>query len=312
MSQNPLVSSDTKAWFPNLFIPGAMKAGTTTLHYCLSQHPSIYMAQDKEPNFFTNDRTFGLLDEYYQPLFRDGINYCYRGEASINYMGSLKAIQRIREWTISPRFIFILRNPVDRAISHYNFYQGRGFEHKSFRDAFYDSISVPYDEDHISPAYYARGHYARWIETYQQTFGKEFIHLITTEALQKQPQQTINSCFSFLDLPLLPTIEVPLLNQSTVLKNPRMYKQAMDLMSGRHNSLLKRWYQKVFSDRHRITIRRKALQIVEATKTKFLSFQQPDSIDEDTRQWVASYYHEDVKQLKKLTECQFSNWMDFN
>jgi len=304
-------SSDIKAWFPNLFIPGAMKAGTTTLHYCLNQHPDIYMAPDKEPNFFTNDRTFELLHEYYQPLFRKGIGYRYRGEASVTYMGSLKAIRRIKELAHNPRFIFILRNPVDRAISHYNFYRGRGFENKIFRRAFCGSQEVPYDEDGNSPAYYVRGRYAQWIEAYQRTFGKEFIHLITTEALQKEPQQTINSCFSFLALPQLPAIEVPFLNQGTFLRSPGIYRHAIDLMSERNDSLLKKWYQKVFSDRSRIAIRRKALQLVEASKKKFFSSRQPDSIDKDTRQWVASYYNQDVEWLKELTDYPFTEWPEF-
>lgn len=312
MNQNQSVSSDIKAWFPNLFIPGAMKAGTTTLYYCLNQHPDIYMAQDKEPSFFTNDRTFDLLHEYYQPLFKKGIGCRYRGEASVTYMGSIKAVQRIKELAYNPRFIFILRNPVNRAISHYNFYQGRGFENRDFRQAFCGSLRVPYDEDHISPAYYTRGCYTQWIEIYQQTFGKKSIHLITTEALQKQPQQTINSCFSFLGLSQLSAINIPLLNQSTFLKEPGIYKHAIDLMSERNNSVLKRWYQKAFSDRSRIVIRRQALRLVESAKSRLLSVRQPDSIDEDTRQWVASYYREDVKWLKKLTGYGFSEWSEFS
>lgn len=269
------------------------------------------MAKDKEPNFFNNDRTFLLLGEYYRPLFEKGIGYPYRGEASGAYMSSAKAIERIKKWTHAPVFIFILRNPVDRAISHYYYQQGRGLEQREFSISFQESIDILPDEDTFSPAYYAEGCYGRWLQNYFDTFGEKNIHIITTEALKNQPQEVVNSCFSFLKVSPLPGLVIPVLNQTTVLKNPRVYKNTIELLSDKRSGMLKSWYQKTFSDRSRITIRRGLMRLLEFSKDNLLASQKPTVVDEATRAWVADFYREDVQHLKKLTNHSFYAWKEF-
>ena len=130
---------------PNLFVIGAMKAGTTALYNYLACHPSIYMSPVKEPNFFSDDlwsisqhiasgsvalverakrhltHNALITDEaVYRSLYpneRDG--YIYFGEASPSYLRSESAALRIRNQSPDAKIIAILRDPIDRLWSHY-------------------------------------------------------------------------------------------------------------------------------------------------------------------------------------------------
>ena len=101
---------------PNLFIAGAAKSGTSTLHDYLSLHPDINMSVNKEPNYFWR-KDKGL--KHYAKLYGDG-RQRYLGESSTTYRVLPEVVDRIGETVSDPRFIFIFRNPVDRAVSYYN------------------------------------------------------------------------------------------------------------------------------------------------------------------------------------------------
>jgi hypothetical protein len=101
---------------PNFLIIGAARAGTTSLYSCLAQHPQIYMSPRKEPNFFAGERV--NMETYYS--FFEGVsNEIAIGEASTWYLYSKKAPERIRNHIPKVKLIAILRNPVDRAYSHF-------------------------------------------------------------------------------------------------------------------------------------------------------------------------------------------------
>nr|WKN38254.1 sulfotransferase domain-containing protein [Tunicatimonas sp. TK19036] len=308
LRKHSLFFSDTEAWFPNLFVPGAGRSGTTTLFNCLNQHPDIYMAKDKEPDFFSNDNTFQLQDEYYKPLFLCGRDHRYRGEASVSYMTSLKAATRIKHLAQSPRFIFILRNPIDRAISHYYYWQSKGFEHQPFNQAFESSFTLNPETEVKLPDYYAGSCYGKWIKYYQAIFGSQNIHIITTESLKDVPVKVINSCFSFLDLPLLNTIKVPYLNSSGSASYSSLYKDVMNRLE--RNNTFKSIYQKL-PVQLRIVLRRKFVNSLICIKGPSNSSNGKPIIDHKVRRWVADYYHDDVEALKKLTDLSFIEWPEF-
>jgi len=108
--------------FPNFFIAGAPKCGTSTLAWWLSRHPQVFMSRQKEPHFFNTDtrRIIKRRDRYYA-LFADAPeNAIAIGEASTRYLRSATAIPNILAEIPDPRFIVCLRNPVDMAISLHN------------------------------------------------------------------------------------------------------------------------------------------------------------------------------------------------
>ena len=191
-------------FLPNLIIPGAGKSGTSSLHLYLNQHPDIYMSSTKEPGYFFKDNLYLKELKWYESLFEAGKNHIYRGESSTYYLKYKPAIERIRRDLTRPKFIFLLRHPIDRIVSHYYWMKGKGFEYRPFRKAILHDMHKEFGPNrHIKEHYkfyIQNSFYAKWIKQYIDTFGKDNIHYITTEKLKANPTETLNSCFKFLEL----------------------------------------------------------------------------------------------------------------
>jgi len=109
---------------PNLFIPGFAKCGTSYLHEILDSHDEISMTKVKETHNFVLDKYYNQLSNpeflnNFQYMF-ENLNSKYKGESStLNIMDS-KFINRIYDFCENPKFIIMLRDPIDRIISHFN------------------------------------------------------------------------------------------------------------------------------------------------------------------------------------------------
>src|SRR6188508_1581564 len=115
---------------PNFFIVGAPKAGTTSLYYYLKRHPEVFMSPIKEPNFFAYEETIkqnlyhkekgvGTLEEYKDLFAEANGRHKAIGEASVSYLFYPPVPERIKQMVPDAKIIISLRNPVDRALSHY-------------------------------------------------------------------------------------------------------------------------------------------------------------------------------------------------
>lgn len=105
---------------PNLFIPGAAKSGSSSLHEYLKFHPDIFMSDIKEPHYFSHKENYYNRKSEYYGLFENTRSYKYRGESSTGYMVFPGVIDRIKNDIGDAKFIFVLRNPIDRCFSHYH------------------------------------------------------------------------------------------------------------------------------------------------------------------------------------------------
>ena len=107
---------------PNLFIIGAMKSGTTTLHEYLDSHPQIAMSRIKEPGFFVEELTLRQGEDWYLSLFEQDDRFRYRGESSTHYtkLPVFRGVaERLSRFNPEARLIYIMRNPIERLVSHY-------------------------------------------------------------------------------------------------------------------------------------------------------------------------------------------------
>src|SRR3546814_13335773 len=108
---------------PNFFIVGAPKCGTTSLANWLSEHPSIFLSNPKEPHFFDLDRRKHYKCDLarYEGFF-NGVapTHTMVGEATTGYLRSHVAISEILKYAADARFIVGLRNPVDRKSTRLN------------------------------------------------------------------------------------------------------------------------------------------------------------------------------------------------
>ena len=187
MSDNP--------YRPNLFIIGAMKSGTTSLHYYLDAHPDIFMSPEKEPGFFVRDFWRGKPESAYLSLFQAGDARRYRGESSTHYakLPTYPGVpERIRAYSPDAKLIYIMRHPVERTISHYWHAvrdvhlsrENRGVVHAIRADNSYTAYSD----------------YAMQLQAYLDVFPRSAIHCLTLEALLDNPQRELAKIFRWLEL----------------------------------------------------------------------------------------------------------------
>src|SRR5271170_4673027 len=119
---------------PDLFLIGAMKSGTTYLRKLLNAHPKIFMCEPDEPSYFVDpqqlksiwiemwERGFWKSEEHYLELFKSAGDATILGEASTNYTKRplvTGIAEKIEAFNPRARFIYILRDPVARSLSHY-------------------------------------------------------------------------------------------------------------------------------------------------------------------------------------------------
>ena len=119
-------------------IAGTQRGGTTTLYEYLRRHPEICMPVEKELHFFDNEELWRSPPPpyaRYHALFRVAPSHRLLGEATPVYMYWEPALARIREYNPAMKLIVILRNPITRAYSHWNFERRAGREPLSFHDA---------------------------------------------------------------------------------------------------------------------------------------------------------------------------------
>jgi hypothetical protein len=177
---------------PNLLVVGAMKAGTTSLHYYLSQHPEIFMSEDKEPTFFTVEKNWHRGVPWYSSLFPEGT--AIRGESSPDYT-KFPAIQGVPErlHSVVPdaRLLYLVREPVARIVSHWVDSYSYGRTHKPI-----DQELARYEDHH----YVNCSRYHMQIEQYLERFDRSRLLVVTTEALHDAPERTMGRIFRFLEV----------------------------------------------------------------------------------------------------------------
>ncbi|GLB50007.1 sulfotransferase family protein [Neptunitalea lumnitzerae] len=299
---------------PNLFIPGAGKSGTSTLHILLNQHPDICMSTMKEPHFWTNPKLdiAKNLQEYLD-LFEEK-DKKYLGESSTGYMCFPFFIKRIKEhYPTTPKFIFILRNPIDRLYSHYWWLKGIGSENLSLKKAISNDFNIAPNQDlklaeGAYKMYYQFGLYGKWIQRFYNEFNASNIHIITTEDLANNQTETLNSCFTFLGLKNIASETIKEKSNSTkILKLPFLYKVSKKLAFNEYG--FKKVLKPFFPEKTRRYINENIHTFI--YKLTATSKEYP-TITKEERLWLKSLYEEDVKLLKTVTNKNFNEWQDFN
>lgn len=188
---------------PNVFLVGAPKCGTTTVADCLARHPRVVVAEPKEPLFFCEDR----------PRIRKcttwrGYLACFRArpgpvdavvDASVWYLYSPLARQRIHEHYPDARIVICLRNPVDFCQSLYWHQRFTGNEDRSsfaeaWRLALEQGSARPVPRHCAEPRhllYPALGRYYGPVHDYIDTFGRERVLVVFQEDLARDPEAVL-------------------------------------------------------------------------------------------------------------------------
>jgi len=189
----------------HFFIIGAQRSATTYLYHLLDAHPEVEMTQPvkPEPKFFMLDDLYERGLDYYKAQFFTGKPGARLfGEKSTSYCESEKAAQRIADSYPQAKILYLLRDPVDRAVSNYWFSVNNGLETLPMDEAFKrESERLDnYDHDRVSVspfAYLRRGHYLVYLRLYERYFPAEQIKVIIHERLIGSPDSA-RSLYQFL------------------------------------------------------------------------------------------------------------------
>lgn len=196
-STAPLLDGAGPRW-PNLFLVGVVRGGTSSLWGYLNQHPEIYMTPVKEPHFFTDANpalTPAYKDEHaYLDLFA-GAREPVRGEASASYFGDSASPPAIKRASPEAKILISLRDPVERAHSHYWHQVTFGKEKRSFSDAVREELAGVRRQD--LDRYVRRGFYSEPLQRYLETFGQN-VHVVFFEEMTRDPTATLGGVFAFL------------------------------------------------------------------------------------------------------------------
>ncbi|MCE2788621.1 MAG: sulfotransferase domain-containing protein [Saprospiraceae bacterium] len=209
---------------PDFLILGAQKAGTTSLHAYLNQHPDIIFHQVKEFHFFDIQYYRGF--EWYSSLFPVDATKI-TGEATPYYLFHPCVPERVKKHLPHVKMIVLLRNPVDRAYSHFR--HGLKYSHetvKSFEEAIgmeaqrlqgaEDQLldgSLQKHASHLQHSYLTRGFYSVQIQRWFAHFPRSQFLFIQSEKLFVAPQEQLERVYRFLDIPSFSMPEYPIFNE---------------------------------------------------------------------------------------------------
>ena len=175
---------------PDYIIIGAMKCGTSTLAAQLGAQPGIFMTTPKEPNFFSDDAVFAQGPDWYAGLFAAAAPGDLAGEASTHYTKLPlypETLPRLQAAGLRPKLIYMLRDPIDRLISHY------------IHEWSMDVIRVPLVEAlETNPELIDYSRYGMQLAPWVAAFGAGDLLVEHMDGLKRDPQALLDRVGAFL------------------------------------------------------------------------------------------------------------------
>jgi len=274
----------TPSRLPTFLIVGAMRSGTTSLARYLGAHPDVWMAPEKEVHFF--DRNFDLgLDWYSRRLGGPASASCI-GEATQSYMYDANSVLRIRKTLPRVKLIAILRDPIDRAYSHFQLNKALGIEPLLFQEALQaeaERLSSPDRNQRFAYSYVDRGLYHAQVLRLSSSFPRESIHVALFEEMRADPGSVVEAACRFLGVD--PSLEMPGLG--------RVINSHVEFRSLRVRRLGKRLPQPLSSVAGRLNVRRRAYE----------------PLDNMTRFALREVFRADVESLSQYLGRELPSWL---
>lgn len=175
---------------PTFLVVGAMKSGTTTLHRLLGSHPDVFTTRQKELEFFSEEPNWRRGVAWYRSHFADGQDSSARGESSTGYTKFPRypdVPDRVADVLPWARVVYIVRDPVERMISHYTHNVIDGYEQRPLDEA------LLHGDNYLDVS-----RYATQIGRFADRLGADRVHVVFTEDLQQRPDETLQAVFGFL------------------------------------------------------------------------------------------------------------------
>ena len=299
-THGPLHSLAMTQRIPNLFLIGAMRSGTTALHEVLGNHPQIFMSDVKEPAHFADPAELAMDSRVasaagfagdrtkYLQLFESAGGARYVGESSTHYTKAPRingVAQRMGELSPDARILYLVRDPIERTLSHYRFAVRMKYERRPIAEAVRD------------PFYCAVSDYAMQLEPFLDRFGRDRIWIGTLEEMAADAPTALAGLYSWLELDPQPGDHThpqrnALTSQLTRARGPEILHRA-----GRSRGY-QRLARTVVPAGVRRTVRRALNQSVEIGELR-----DPAIVD-----YVRSAQESFVERFENMTDLEFPAW----
>lgn len=295
---------------PDFLIVGAPKCATTSLFHYLGQHPQVYTPVVKEPHYFRSPPGFHAPTvEHYFALFADKQEGQVAGEASTSYLFEEEAPQRIKALLGPVKIIALLRNPADRAFSHWQYNVNRGLEPLSFAEALAaekermaSPCALPINRGGYPSTffYFHVGLYYHQVKRYLEMFGRERVYVGIFEYFVRDPALHCQEIFRFLGIdpnftPLVKVYNAPQTYRSKRLRSwltterPRWLEQLyLQLPQGVRNIIFASLKKVYWANMKRVPPRRLEMSI---------------------RLELLRRYEADIRELETLLQRDLSIWL---
>ncbi|MAM27670.1 MAG: hypothetical protein CMC13_01505 [Flavobacteriaceae bacterium] len=291
----------------DFFVIGAARAGTTTLYSYLSQHPSIFLPNVKECNYFSDVDSIDTevykepshgkkyhmkiinSEKRYNKLYLDAAGDQLKGDVSPSYLWDLKSAKKIYNHNKNTKIILSLRNPIERAYSHYLMHYNTGYEkEKTFE------MAIQADKRHIwggGNMYLEMSLYFNQIQAYFNTFSSENIKILIYEDWIKHKEMYLNEVYTFLGIKPFSDYNLKdAFNKTQAVKN----KKALDLL---RQEKLKTSLRKILPE-----------ELTERIKQRFF-YKEADKpvLSEKTIEKLTEYFKEDIEKTEVLISQPLTN-----
>lgn len=275
--------------WPNFFVVGAPRCGTTSLYEYLKYTKGVFMSTVKEPNHFAVSASNGVFlteiigkKSKYLSLFKNVKDEIAVGEASPSYLRDPKAPNLIHQFVPKARIIIMLRDPVDRSFSTYLHYISLGKENSIFSVAIKKALE---SKDALPDAIIGASLYYEQVKRYLQIFGSKKVKIIIFEEFVKDTRTSLKEILEFLNIySEPPDIIENIYNPFTVPRG----KLAAQLI---RNKIVREAGKNLLP--RSITPKLKKIFDKNAPKPK---------ISDDDRNFLEDFFRDDVKKLQELLD----------
>jgi len=287
--------------FPNFLIVGTMKAGTTSMYEVLRQHSQIGMSSIKEVHFFDIEDNYKLGLPYYKTFFERSNNILAIGEVTPSYIFIPEVPSRIMKLLGGQtKIIILLRNPADRAISHYKMNVQRRIAQDSLLVSLKKNLkrineNQPSEREE---SLIERGLYYSQLKRYFDLFPAENIKVILFEKeFLKQRRKTINNLFDFLNVP-----------RENVSVNVQLMQTTIPIFNGLDRMLntahpINQFAKKIIPSKHDRNAIKQILNKINNKKVIKI-----DNVDEIIKWLIKDVFYEDIKKTEELLNLDLSDW----
>lgn len=292
---------------PNTFLIGAQKAATTSVYSWLSQHPDICAPMSvKDYAFFTRDDFFekGLdhLSNFYK---EEHNNEKIVLQGSVHYIFFEKALKRINRFNPNAKFILILRNPIERALSAYEYAIKFDYENLSINEAFKKEDERMTSTDHRTLSeltYKNHGLYYEQIQIFLKYFKRNQLKVVLYEEVSN-PELLTSELFKFLNVDSKFTPEYKAMNITGKVKSQTIQKVFLG------DNKVKNWLvhnvaNKLLSQDLKAKLRWKIIHLnTNKNKVDYL-----EQLNSDLKNDLLSFFKDDIDKLELFLSKDLSHW----